>query len=404
MSSGGDGDRHHEHLGVGQTKQAKKKKFRRPIDPEDIGGSISSAPERISHNTHLFAVSFGTADPRQFYPNYRRPVGASSTSHALPSRRYEDLPLQAILAPSATPHDTMSALAPGQKGRLGRVMIEPDGSSWHPAKDAARALKECVRKLYTQAYHSWSEIPNSIRQTMFNNFKTMCTWESRYNLVIGTTFERKASTRLSSWLKSVRDSGERPGWMLPHVFAELGQYWNIDKFKAISDQAKMARGSLKGGSLHTEGAKTVGTIAREMNDFHKYVAKNLDSSVQLIPELSTQIWKEKVVGGTHKGRCYGLGSRNNVRCLQSGLEGIGSSRQAEALNDVQIAAMSDQITKLTAALAELERKRVAEQQSMSETVQQIKEQVMNLARRLTTSAPDDTDDESDEDDYVDLTP
>ena len=92
----------------------------------------------------------------------------------------------------------------------------------------------------------------------------------------------------------------------------------------------------------------------------------------------------------------------NIR-LQSGLEGIGSSRQAEALDGVQIAAMSDQIAKLTAALAESERKRVAEQQNMSETVQQIKEQV-NLARRPTTSAPDDTDDESDEDDYVDLTP
>ncbi|XP_049410583.1 uncharacterized protein LOC125873765 [Solanum stenotomum] len=92
----------------------------------------------------------------------------------------------------------------------------------------------------------------------------MCTWESRYNLVIGTTFERKASVRLSSWLKSVRDSGERPDWMLPHVFDELGHYWNTYKFKAISDQAKMARGSLKGGSLHTGGAKTVGTIAREM--------------------------------------------------------------------------------------------------------------------------------------------
>ncbi|WMV60316.1 hypothetical protein MTR67_053701 [Solanum verrucosum] len=184
-----------------------------------IKRSIFSAPERISHDTHIFAVPFGTVDPRQYYPNYRRPVGASSTSQALPSQRYEDLPLQAIrrarplsagtssptgtypqlsamrlgdssseqsdamagtppltqcfvhpdvspsstAAPSATPHDTMSALAPGQKDRLGRVMIEPDGSSWHPAKDAARALKECVRRLYTQAYHSWSEIPNSIR-------------------------------------------------------------------------------------------------------------------------------------------------------------------------------------------------------------------------------------------------
>ncbi|KAG5632478.1 hypothetical protein H5410_004195 [Solanum commersonii] len=40
---------------------------------------------------------------------------------------------------------------------------------------------------------------------------------------------------------------------------------------------------------------------------------------------------------------------------------------------------------------------------MSETIQQIKEQVMNLARRPTTSAPDNTDNESDEDDYVEPT-
>ncbi|KAG5600487.1 hypothetical protein H5410_031857 [Solanum commersonii] len=66
--------------------------------------------------------------------------------------------------------------------------------------------------------------------------------------------------------------------------------------------------------------------------------------------------------------------------------------------------MSAQIVKLTASLAESERRRVVEQESMSETIQQIKEQVMNLARRPTTSTPDDTHDESDEDDYVELTP
>ncbi|KAK6780157.1 hypothetical protein RDI58_022341 [Solanum bulbocastanum] len=70
MSSGGDSDRHHQNLRVSQTKQAKKKKSRRPKDPEDIAGSISSALERISHDTHLFAIPFGTADPQQYYPNY----------------------------------------------------------------------------------------------------------------------------------------------------------------------------------------------------------------------------------------------------------------------------------------------------------------------------------------------
>ncbi|WMV55128.1 hypothetical protein MTR67_048513 [Solanum verrucosum] len=429
MSSGGYDDRHREHLGVSQTKQAKKKKSRRPIDPEDIAGSISSASERISHDTHLFVVLFGTADPQHYYPNYRRPFGALSTSQALPSRRYEDLPLQSIRR--ARP---LSACTPSPTGTSPQLSAMRLGDSSSEQSDAMTGTPSLTQHFVH---------PELI--TLGARFQTtMCTWELRYNLVIGTTFERKASARLSSWLKSVRDSGERPGWMLPHVFDELGQYWNTDKFKAISDQAKMARGSLKCGSLHTGGAKTVGTITREMekelgctpiepevfkkthirkkenesnpdvwvqeraertfNDFHKYVAENLDSSVQLTPELSTQIWKEKVVGGTYKGRCYGLCSLNDVRRLQSGLEGIGSSRQVEALDGVQIAAMSDQIAKLTAALEESKRKRVAEQQSMSETIQQIKEHLMNLARRPTTSAPDDTDDESDEDDYVDLTP
>ncbi|WMV41520.1 hypothetical protein MTR67_034905, partial [Solanum verrucosum] len=184
---------------------------------------------------------------------YSRPVGASSTSHAVPSVRYEDLHLHAICrgrplsagtpsptgaslhlstmrirdssseqsdvmagtpsftqryfhpdvsplstaTPSATP-DEMLPLVLGQKDRLGRVMIEPDGSSWHSAKDAARALKDCVRRLNTQAYHSWGEIPNSICQAMFNKFKTMCTWEPRHNNVLLTTFERKTSARLSA--------------------------------------------------------------------------------------------------------------------------------------------------------------------------------------------------------------
>ncbi|KAG5580159.1 hypothetical protein H5410_050786 [Solanum commersonii] len=138
---------------------------------------------------------------------------------------------------------------------------------------------------------------------------------------------------------------------------------------------KWLEASLKGGSLHTGGAKTekelgCTPIEQEVykkthvrkkenesdpdNDFHKYVAENLDSSVQLTPELSTQIWKEKVVG------------RHTRVDAMSGLEDIGSSRQAEALDGVQIVAMSDQIAKITVALAESERKRVAEQESMSE--------------------------------------
>ncbi|WMV37879.1 hypothetical protein MTR67_031264 [Solanum verrucosum] len=300
MLSGGDGDRHCEHFRVSQTNKAEKKKSdRRPTDPEDIPGSIYSAPERISHDTHLFVVPFGTADPRQYCPNYHRPVGVSSihrnclhvTTRTYLYRLFVDhepyhVSPSSTAAPSATPDVAMPALAPGQKDRLGRVMIELDGSSWHPAKDAARALKDCVRRLYTHAYHFWSEILNSIRQAIFNEFK------------------------------------------------------NTEKFKAISEQAKKSRGSFKGGSLHTRGAKTVGTITREME-------KELGRT-----PIEPEVFKKTRV----------------------------KKKENESDPDVWV-------------------------EERAERTFQIKEQVLNLARRPTTSAPEDTDDDSDEkDDFVDVTP
>ncbi|WMV18747.1 hypothetical protein MTR67_012132 [Solanum verrucosum] len=369
MSSSGDGDRHREHLGVSQTKHAKKKKSRRPIDPEDIAGYISSASERISHDTHIFVVPFGTADPRQYYPNYGRSFGASSTSQALLPRRYEDLPLQAIHR--ARPLSVGTPSPTGTSPQLSTMKIGDSSSEQSDAMVGTPPL--------TQRFVHPNVSPSS----------------------------RPSST---------------PDDEMPVL--DPGQNDRLDKFKAMSEQAKKDRGNLKGGSLHTGGAKSVGTIARQMflfiekrigthshgtegfkkthvrkkenesdqnvwvekraertfNEFHQYVVENLVSSVEMTPEMSTQIWKEKVVGGTHKGRVYVLGSRNDIT------------------------AMSTQIARLISALAESERNRVAQQQSMSESIQQIKEQVMNLAHRPTTLAPKDTDDDNDEDDYVDPTP
>ena len=64
MSSSGDSNRHREHLRVSQTKQAIKKKSKRPIDPDDIVTSISSAPKRISRDTHILVFLFCSTDLR----------------------------------------------------------------------------------------------------------------------------------------------------------------------------------------------------------------------------------------------------------------------------------------------------------------------------------------------------
>ncbi|KAK6773956.1 hypothetical protein RDI58_029195 [Solanum bulbocastanum] len=50
---------------------------------------MSSGGDSDKHREH-------PGDHRQYYPNYCRPISASSSSQALPSRCYEDLSLQAI--------------------------------------------------------------------------------------------------------------------------------------------------------------------------------------------------------------------------------------------------------------------------------------------------------------------
>ncbi|WMV33052.1 hypothetical protein MTR67_026437 [Solanum verrucosum] len=160
------------------------------------------------------------------------------------------------------------------------------------------------------------------------------------------------------------------------------------------NKPKSLEGSLKGGSLHTGGAKTVGTITREM-----------EKELECTP-IEPEVFKKTHVKKKENESGLDVWVEERAERTFSGLQGIGSSRQAEALDGVQIAAILAQIAQLTSTLAELERRRVAEQQSMSETVQEIKEQVMNLARQPTTSSPaEDTDDDSDEDDdFVDSTP
>ncbi|TMW91434.1 hypothetical protein EJD97_014348 [Solanum chilense] len=120
MSSGGDSNKHREHIGVSQTKQAMKKKSKRPIDPDDIARSISSAPKRISRDTHILVFLFDSSSEQ------------SDAMAGMPplTQRYMDPEVSpsATTTPSTTLNE-MHPLVPVYKDRFGRVMIEPDRSS-----------------------------------------------------------------------------------------------------------------------------------------------------------------------------------------------------------------------------------------------------------------------------------
>ncbi|XP_016553956.1 putative uncharacterized protein DDB_G0287975 isoform X3 [Capsicum annuum] len=58
---------------------------------------------------------------------------------------------------------------------LGRVFIEPGGSSWYPAsKEVNEAVRESVMRLFTYPCHEWWDIPIVSKQAMFQEFKTCC--------------------------------------------------------------------------------------------------------------------------------------------------------------------------------------------------------------------------------------
>ncbi|XP_047249921.1 uncharacterized protein LOC124885713 [Capsicum annuum] len=118
---------------------------------------------------------------------------------------------------------------------------------WHSvSKEVNKAVRESIRRLFSQPWHSWSEIPEDHGQAMFEEFK------------------RNASAKLRNWLECVRRTGNVTQWLLKFVYDDLCIYWESPEYKAIYEQNKKARSSLKGGSLHTGGAKSVGVIVREM--------------------------------------------------------------------------------------------------------------------------------------------
>ncbi|WMV07165.1 hypothetical protein MTR67_000550 [Solanum verrucosum] len=149
MSSDGDGDRHRENLGVSRLNRLRRRSLGdryilRILQDLFLLCQSASAMILIYLLFRLAIrrtrpLSASTPSPTGTSPQLsvmRLGDSSSEQSDAMAgtpplTQRFvhPDVSPSSTAAPSATPHDTMSALAPGQKDRLGRVMIELDRSS-----------------------------------------------------------------------------------------------------------------------------------------------------------------------------------------------------------------------------------------------------------------------------------
>ncbi|KAK4379901.1 hypothetical protein RND71_001763 [Anisodus tanguticus] len=130
----------------------------------------------------------------------------------------------------------------------------------------------------------------------------------------------------------------RPRWILQDNLEKLLHYWTTNaRFKQLSRIGKKAIASIKGGSLHTSGAKSQVAVRRK-----------LPAHTQLTQEQMDQEWLDTIGGPTRIGTTYGMA--NQVFCrFRSALQGIeqkiselSSSLQAAEARDTQFAGVKAQ--------------------------------------------------------------
>lgn len=83
---------------------------------------------------------------------------------------------------------------------------------------------------------------------MWNQFRTKCVWEQRYDNEIKDVFVKKAKNAITSSLYEAREKRQNPGWIREDVWIKVLAIWDSDAFKKKSKRAKAALASQKGGS------------------------------------------------------------------------------------------------------------------------------------------------------------
>ncbi|XP_070039668.1 uncharacterized protein [Nicotiana tomentosiformis] len=236
--------------------------------------------------------------------------------------------------------------------------------------------------------------------------KSKCVWEDCYRAEVAANFHHKARKRLADHFSDGRKKNKRPGWYLEHLWNDLLRQWQTADFLERSEKGKKAPSSEKGGSLHTGGAISLGTIKRRLygrpmnydelfkethivkknkeGDGDRWVEdraetaygrcqSSIDEFIRIQPAGESgkptqpldgdaeRIWLE-AFGSPKWGKVYGLPMKefHRYRC---GMQGIGTSSQSEEHNRESLSAMRETVSKLTSELeAAKERERLRDAQ------------------------------------------
>ncbi|KAL0903916.1 hypothetical protein M5K25_025979 [Dendrobium thyrsiflorum] len=197
----------------------------------------------------------------------------------------------------------------------GRMLIEPDGDTFHPSKQPTHKIRDIIRSRFNAPYISWKKVPKEVRDMWFKEFEKNFCWLPQHNDKIRKNFEKCGSTRMRDMFTDIRKSGERPLWIGESVWAELTGAWDSPDYTRRRDQNRQNRASDvrgMGSSLHTGGSVPHTEHRRRLDEYTRIRESQAgagEGSFGGSAEYSDyRIWSQ-AVGGMQYGRVYGLGSQ-----------------------------------------------------------------------------------------------
>ncbi|KAL0912743.1 hypothetical protein M5K25_018738 [Dendrobium thyrsiflorum] len=226
--------------GTGSSQPATQSQPSPPLPP-----LIASSPQFYSPDPCFPSPDVTQSTP--FYPYYPpSPSHGGPPTYPYPYPPYVPPPLQPAITSPQPATSGPSTLATVQQATEGRMLIEPDGDTFHPSKQPTHKIQYIIWSIHDAPYLSWMKVPKEVRDMWFREF------EVSYH-INKKNFERRGSISMRDMFTDIMRSGERPLWIGESVWTELTSAW-VSSDYTRRDQNKQNRASNVGGldsSFHT---------------------------------------------------------------------------------------------------------------------------------------------------------
>ncbi|XP_016501133.2 uncharacterized protein LOC107819531 [Nicotiana tabacum] len=157
-------------------------------------GSPAAAPPSFHGSQH---TGLPAVEPPSFHgsqhdgASFVAPSSSSPSSSSIPSISRLDIGF-------SRPATSSAASAPSHRCRF------------LPSFQATHLVTDSMKPFYHEPWTSWGKIPYSIREQMWNQFRTRCTWHPQHQNAINSIFEKKAAIRIKDTMCAARNSGKMP--------------------------------------------------------------------------------------------------------------------------------------------------------------------------------------------------